>query len=126
MSSDYERTILDFYQLPNPYPDEWPAEKNQSDASDDEDEAKDEKKAKLQRRKSRYQALERAVSDRRSIIPGAQSDKGGVANIVQRDEPDPLGTTDSVVRTLRQLGVPIQDDPRLRMWARYCNDDQQD
>ncbi|KAI3549592.1 exocyst complex component Sec5 [Colletotrichum filicis] len=114
MSSDYERTILDFYQLPNPYPDEWPAEKNQSDASDDEDEAKDEKKAKLQRRKSRYQALERAVSDRRSIIPGAQSDKGGVANIVQRDEPDPLGTTDSVVRTLRQLGVPIQDDPRLR------------
>ncbi|TQN72919.1 Exocyst complex component SEC5 [Colletotrichum shisoi] len=114
MASEYERTILDFYQLPTPYPNEWPAEKNQSDASDDEGDVTDEKKAKLQRRKSRYQALERAVSDRRSTIPGAQSEKGGVGNIVQRDEPDPLGTTDSVVRTLRQLGVPIQDDPRLR------------
>lgn len=116
MASEYERTILDFYQLPTPYPNEWPAEKNQSDASDDEGDIKDEKKAKLQRRKSRYQALERAVSDRRSTIPGAQSEKGGVGNIVQRDEPDPLGTTDSVVRTLRQLGVPIQDDPRLRTY----------
>ncbi|EFQ33204.1 exocyst complex component Sec5 [Colletotrichum graminicola] len=114
MASDYERTILDFYQLPTPYPNEWPAEKDQSDASDDDEDVKDEKNAKLQRRKSRYQALERAVSDRRSIIPGSQSEKGGIGNIVQRDEPDPLGTTDSVVRTLRQLGVPIQDDPRLR------------
>ncbi|KAL0933112.1 exocyst complex component sec5 [Colletotrichum truncatum] len=113
MSSDYERTILEFYQLPTPYPNEWPDEKNQSDASDDE-ESKDEKKAKLNRRKSRYQALERAVSNRSSTIPGSQSEKGGIGNIVQRDEPDPLGTTDSVVRTLRQLGVPVQDDPRLR------------
>ncbi|KAF6840866.1 exocyst complex component sec5 [Colletotrichum plurivorum] len=112
--SDYERTILEFYQLPNPYPNEWPDEKNQSDASDGEDESKDEKKAKLNRRKSRYQALERAVSNRSSTIPGSQSEKGGIGNIVQRDEPDPLGTTDSVVRTLRQLGVPVQDDPRLR------------
>ncbi|KAI8296646.1 Exocyst complex component SEC5 [Colletotrichum sp. SAR11_240] len=110
--SDYERTILEFYQLPNPYPNEWPDEKNQSGGSDDEE--KDEKKAKLNRRKSRYQALERAVSNRNSMIPGSQSEKGGIGNIVQRDEPDPLGTTDSVVRTLRQLGVPIQDDPRLR------------
>ncbi|KAH0424367.1 exocyst complex component Sec5 [Colletotrichum camelliae] len=110
--SDYERTILEFYQLPNPYPNEWPDEKNQSGGSDDEE--KDEKKAKLNRRKSRYQALERAVSNRNSMIPGSQSEKGGIGNIVQRDEPDPLGTTESVVRTLRQLGVPIQDDPRLR------------
>lgn len=112
--SDYERTILEFYQLPNPYPNEWPDEKNQSGGSDDEE--KDEKKAKLNRRKSRYQALERAVSNRNSMIPGSQSEKGGIGNIVQRDEPDPLGTTDSVVRTLRQLGVPIQDDPRLRTY----------
>lgn len=115
MSSDYERTILEFYQLPTPYPNEWPDEKNQSDASDNDDDGKDETKAKLNRRKSRYQALERAVSNRSSMIPGSRSEKGGIGNIVQRDEPDPLGTTDSVVRTLRQLGVPIQDDPRLRM-----------
>ncbi|KAG7131836.1 Exocyst complex component SEC5 like protein [Verticillium longisporum] len=108
--ADYERSVLEFYGLPNPYPNEWPDEKNNSDGSD----ADEEKQTKLGRRKSRYQALERAVSDRRSTIPGAQSEKGGVGNIVQKDEPDPLGTTDSVVRTLRQLGVPVQDDARLR------------
>ncbi|ROT38648.1 hypothetical protein SODALDRAFT_311535 [Sodiomyces alkalinus F11] len=111
--ADYERTVLDFYGLPTSYPSEWPTEKdNKSDGSDGDGE--DESNAKLNRRRSRYEALERAVSDRRSTIPGSQSEKGGVGNIVQRDEPDPLGTTDSVVRTLRQLGVPVQDDPRLR------------
>lgn len=109
---DYQRTVLEFYGLPNPYPTEWPAEKNVSDASDDE---LDKKTTKLARRKSKYQALERAASDRRSTIPGSQSEKGGVGNIVQKDEPDPLGTTDSVVRTLGQLGLPVQDDARLRM-----------
>ncbi|KAH6692369.1 exocyst complex component Sec5-domain-containing protein [Plectosphaerella plurivora] len=108
---DYQRTVLEFYGLPNPYPTEWPAEKNVSDGSDDE---LDKKTTKLARRKSKYQALERAASDRRSTIPGSQSEKGGVGNIVQKDEPDPLGTTDSVVRTLRQLGLPVQDDTRLR------------
>lgn len=111
---DYERTVLEFYGLPNPYPTQWPAERNESDGSDDEDE----KTTKLNRRRSRYQALERAVSDRRSTIPGSQSEKGGVGNIVQRDEPDPLGTTDSVVRTLRHLGLPIQDDARLREFSK--------
>lgn len=110
--ADYERSVLEFYGLPNPYPNEWPAEKNVSDGSEDESEKKN---TKLGRRKSRYQALERAVSDRRSTIPGSQSEKGGVGNIVQKDEPDPLGTTDSVVRTLKQIGLPVQDDARLRM-----------
>lgn len=108
--ADYERTVLDFYGLPTPYPSEWPTEKDNSDGSDEEDEAD----VKASRRRSRNEALERAVSDRRSTLLGAQSEKGGVGNIVQKDEPDPLGTTDSVVRTLRQLGVPVQDDPRLR------------
>jgi exocyst complex component 2 len=112
--ADYERTVLDFYQLSTPYPNEWPADKNNSDSSDEETE----KKKKIQRRKSRYQALERAVSNRQSIVPGSeQSGEGGVGNLVQKDEPDPLGSTDSVVRTLRQLGVPLQDDVRLSMWG---------
>ena len=97
------------------FPNEWPADKD-SDSSDEEN-----KRAKeLNRRKSRYQALERAVSNRASIVPGSEkSGKGGVGNLVQRDEPDPLGTTDSVVRTLRQLGVPLQDDIRLRKLSIY-------
>ena len=107
--SDMERTVLEYYQVTNPYPVEWPAEKNNSDASDEED-----TKSKLNRRKSRYQALERAVSNRSSVIPGQEKSANGVGNIVQKDEPDPLGTTDSVVRTLKQLGLPLQDDPKLR------------
>ncbi|KAF4971762.1 hypothetical protein FZEAL_9753 [Fusarium zealandicum] len=108
--ADTERTILDFYQIPTLYPSEWPVEKDIEDADDDEDD----KGVKLQRRRSRYQALERAVSQRRSTISASESTNGGISNLVQKDEPDPLGTTDSVVRTLKDLGLPLQDDHRLR------------
>lgn len=101
-----ERSILEFYRLQTLYPSEWPAENN-SDASDSEDEVK----KKMQRRKSRYQALERTPT-RRSLTGTESSGKGG--GLVLKDEPDPLGTTDSVVRTLRQLGMPVQDNPRIR------------
>ncbi|GAB1319006.1 Exocyst complex component S5 [Madurella fahalii] len=108
--ADLERTVLDFYQISTLNPAQWPAEKNNdSDASDDET-----IKKKANRRKSRYQALERAVSTRSSIVPGSENSGSGVGNLVQKDEPDPLGTTDSVVRTLKHLGVPLQDDLRLR------------
>ncbi|KAJ4270403.1 Exocyst complex component S5 [Fusarium torreyae] len=108
--ADTERTILDFYQIPTLYPSEWPAEKDLEDLEEDDE---GEKGAALKRRQSRYQALERAVSQRKSNIP-REDDQGGVGNIVQKDEPDPLGTTDSVVRTLKHLGLPLQDDHRLR------------
>jgi exocyst complex component 2 len=117
MATEYDRTILDFYQISTPYPSEWPDEKNKED-SDNEKEEDDDKKdyKKPRRRKSRYQALEKAVNDRMSrisFIPGSES-TGGVSNLVQKDEPDPLGSTDSVVRTLKHMGLPMQDDPRLR------------
>lgn len=112
--ADLERTVLEFYGVSTLYPTEWPAEKNvDTDNSEDEDA----KKKKLNRRKSRYQALERAVSNRSSVIPGSENSGSGVGNLVQRDEPDPLGTTDSVVRTLKLLGVPVQDDMRLREYS---------
>jgi hypothetical protein len=108
--ADLERTVLDFYQISTLNPVQWPAEKdNDSDVSDEEA-----AKKKANRRKSRYQALERAVSTRSSIVPGSENSGSGVGNLVQKDEPDPLGTTDSVVRTLKHLGVPLQDDLRLR------------
>lgn len=108
--ADLERSVLEFYQISTLNPGQWPAEKNNdSDASDDET-----TKKKANRRKSRYQALERAVSTRSSIVPGSENSGSGVGNLVQKDEPDPLGTTDSVVRTLKHLGVPLQDDLRLR------------
>ncbi|KAK3949956.1 exocyst complex component Sec5-domain-containing protein [Pseudoneurospora amorphoporcata] len=110
MAADTERTILDFYQVSSLNPTEWPTEKdNNSDVSDDE-----RAKQKANRRKSRFQALERVVSNRASVVPGSETSASGVGNLVQRDEPDPLGTTDSVVRTLKQMGVPLQDDSKLR------------
>ncbi|CZT00710.1 related to SEC5 protein [Rhynchosporium graminicola] len=112
--ADYERTVLEHYQLATAYPVEWPAEKDVSDGSDEEEESKPARTREMRRSKSRYSALERATGDRKSLLPGSQRGDNGVENLVQRDEPDPLGTTDSVVRILRQLGLPVQDDPRLR------------
>jgi len=118
--ADYERKVLDFYQLEHPYPTTWPAERSDANSSD-EDEDNDaaaggnNMRKRAARRKSRYQALERAVSNRRSFIPGSeQSGTGGGVNLVQKDEPDPLGTTDSVVRALRMMNLPVKDDVRLR------------
>ncbi|KAK2630451.1 hypothetical protein QTJ16_001271 [Diplocarpon rosae] len=110
--ADYERTVLEHYQLSTAYPVEWPAEKDNSDFSDEEETGP--APNGIRRSKSRYSALERAANDRRSILPGSQRGDNGVENLVQRDEPDPLGSTDSVVRILRQLGLPVQEDPRLR------------
>ncbi|EHK97359.1 putative Exocyst complex component SEC5 [Glarea lozoyensis 74030] len=84
--TDYAQTVLDHYGLSTPYPLEWPPEKDDT----------------------------RATSDRRSLVPGSQKSNNGVENLVQRDEPDPLGSTESVVRILRQLGLPVQDDTGLR------------
>jgi len=117
--SDYERTILEHYQLSTPNPEAWPAEKDQSDGSDEEGDVPSKSplsKLTIRRSRSRYSALERAASDRRSLVPGSQKTGDGVENLVQRDEPDPLGSTESVVRILRQLGLPIGDDTKLRMY----------
>lgn len=102
--SDYERTILEFYQLPTSYPSEWPEEKD-DDSSGDEGDPK-----KHGRHKSRYQALD-SSSDGKGAAKGR---KAAVNNMVLKDEPDPLGTTDSVVRSLRENGLQVQDDVRLR------------
>ncbi len=118
--TDYERTVLDHYQLSTPYPVEWPADKDLSDVSDEED-AQPKRNGMMRRSKSRYSALERVSSDRKSLVPGSQKTKDGHENLVQRDEPDPLGSTDSVVRILRQLGLPVQDDSRLRMYSACSN-----
>lgn len=111
--TDYERTVLEHYQLSTAYPLEWPAEKDGSDGSDEE-EKQPIRNGMNRASKSRYNALERAASGRQSYLPGAQRGDNGVENIVQKDEPDPLGSADSVVRILRQMGLPVQDDARLR------------
>ena len=112
--ADYERTILNHYSLATPYPTEWPTEKDESDASDEDVSLKLPSNASFRRSKSRYSALERSASDRRSLVPGSQKTRDGVENLVQKDEADSLGGNDSVVRVLRERGLPVEEDQRLR------------
>ena len=111
-----EPTILNHYNLTTLYPTAWPAEKDESDASDEELAAH--RKADIRRSKSRYSALERKGSDRRSLVPGSQRIGNGAENLVQKDEADPLGGTDSVVRVLREKGIPVEEDTRIREGGR--------
>ena len=105
--ADLERNVLTHYNIQVKYPVSWPAELDESD----EEEAD---AIGVRRSRSRYSALERSASDRRSGLSGAQTTSDGRSNLVQKDEPDPLGGGGSVVQSLRQRGLPVEHDPRLR------------
>lgn len=108
-----EHTILNHYNLTSAFPSTWPTEKDDSEDSAEEKTVNG-LKAGIRRSKSRYSALERAGSDsRRSLVPGSQKLRDGQENLVQKDEPDPLGASDSVVRILRRQGLPVEEDSRL-------------
>ncbi|KAL8681900.1 MAG: hypothetical protein Q9186_001986 [Xanthomendoza sp. 1 TL-2023] len=115
MTSD-EHTLLNHYNITSLYPTAWPTEKDESDASDDEQPVNKSQITRLahQRSNSRYSVLARSTSDRRSLVPGSEKTGDGVENLVQKDEPDPLGSPDSVVRILRHKGIPVEEDQRLR------------
>jgi exocyst complex component 2 len=98
------------YNLSQPFPTSWPAE---LDESEDEEPAQH-AAVGVRRSRSRYSALERSASDRRSILPGSQKTGDGRANLVQRDEADPLGGISTVIQSLKQRGLPIDEDVRLR------------
>ncbi|KAL2006392.1 hypothetical protein VTN00DRAFT_9060 [Thermoascus crustaceus] len=101
--------VANHYNLPSAYPEEWPAELDQSDESEGEL-----FHSKSKKRQSRYSALGRGNSQRKSLIPGTQQDGDGRDSLVQKDESDPLGSGDSVISVLKRRGLPVDDDPRLR------------
>ncbi|KAL2000879.1 hypothetical protein VTN02DRAFT_2520 [Thermoascus thermophilus] len=101
--------VANHYNLPSAYPEEWPAELDQSDESEGEL-----FHSKSKKRQSRYSALGRGSSQRKSLIPGTQQDGDGRDSLVQKDESDPLGSGDSVISVLKRRGLPVDDDPRLR------------
>lgn len=113
MTSDVH-TLLNHYNINTLYPSAWPAEKDESDTSNDEQPTNKTKRPAHSQAKSRYSALIRSGSDRRSLVPGSEKTGDGIENLVQKDEPDPLGGPDSVVRILRQQGLPVEEDQRLR------------
>lgn len=115
-----EHTLLNHYNLATPYPVVWPAEKDQSDASEEDLSSKKLNTRNLRRSKSRYSALEGSRNSRRSLVPGSEKTGDGVENLVQKDEADPLGGPDSVVQVLRQTGIGIEEDQRLRKISSHC------
>ena len=107
-----EQTILNHYNLSTLHPTSWPTEKDESDGSENET-TTNRRRAASTRSKSRYSALERAPSDRRSLVPGSEKIGNGIENLVQKDEADPLTGAESVVKILKERGLPVEDDSRL-------------
>jgi exocyst complex component 2 len=108
------RQILDHYGISNPFPTSWPEEKDESDESETDQASKSIRKVTSRRSKSRYTILERNFGDRKSAVPGAQKTRDGADNLVQRDEADALGFTDSVVDELRAKQLDVDSDHVLR------------
>ncbi|KAF2193066.1 hypothetical protein K469DRAFT_551512 [Zopfia rhizophila CBS 207.26] len=107
-----ETKLLNKYNIPTLYPEKWPDEKDQS-SDEDDDLPRTATAQPVRRSKSRYSALESSGSYQRKL-PGAEKTRDGVENLVQKDEGDPLGSYPSVVQVLRQRGLPVEDDIKLR------------
>ncbi|ORY16834.1 exocyst complex component Sec5-domain-containing protein [Clohesyomyces aquaticus] len=107
-----EEKLKSKYNITTLYPAQWPEDKDHS--SDEEDTLPRTATAQpIRRSKSRYSVLEHGGSYQRNI-PGAERSRDGVENLVQKDEGDALGTYPSVVQVLRQRGLPVEDDIKLR------------
>ena len=112
--------VLGHYGITNAFPTSWPTAKDESDASEGEAESEQNlkpavsRKGNVRRSKSRYTVLEKNFADRRSLVPGAQRTRDGAENLVQRDEADALGFTESVVGELRVKGLQVEEDRALR------------
>jgi len=101
---DSEATLLSHYNLNTLHPTEWPADKDEEDAS---------LETSHERPSSKYISLQRGASVRHSV-PGAQVNKNNIESVVQKDEADPLGGSGSIVQVLRHRGLPVEDNFRLR------------
>lgn len=105
--------IASHYGLPSEFPEEWPAELDEEDATDEE--SLHGGGAGSRSHKSRYFALERSGSHRTTL--GSQKGGGGGGSrdtLAQKDEPDPLGSGDSVLKILKKRGLSVDDESRLR------------
>lgn len=101
-----EGALLAHYRLQNPFPQSW---------SDPIEEAQAKQRLQYRKSTSRYSVLqEESVSSSLKGLVGGDLFSGGA---VKEDEPDPLGTADSVVRVLRQRGIHADDNVRLREHA---------
>ncbi|KAF2713198.1 hypothetical protein K504DRAFT_449931 [Pleomassaria siparia CBS 279.74] len=107
-----ETKLLNKYNIDTLYPSAWPREKDsESEAEEEAPRANTFQPSRSS--KGRYSVLENSGSFMRKL-PGAEKNRDGVENLVQKDESDPLGTFPSVVQVLRQRGLAVEDDIKLR------------
>ncbi|KAF4217427.1 hypothetical protein CNMCM8980_006092 [Aspergillus fumigatiaffinis] len=102
--------VANYYNLPSAYPEEWPAELEQSEPSDDEEALG---RTPSRARRSRYFALERSHSGK-ALSLGSFKGSNARENLAKVDEPDPLGSGDSVLQILKKRGLALEDETRLR------------
>ena len=112
-------SVLSHYGITNAFPESWPTAKDEESDGSDGERQKNLKptvtrKGNVRRSKSRYTVLEKNLTDRRSMIPGSQRTRDGAENLVQRDEADALGFTESVVGELSLKGLPVEEDRGYR------------
>ncbi|KAF2472811.1 uncharacterized protein BDR25DRAFT_283350 [Lindgomyces ingoldianus] len=108
-----ETKLLNKYNISTLYPSQWPEEKDRDSDEEDEPLPRTTTAQPIRRSKSRYSVLESSGSYQRRL-PGAERSRDGVENLVQKDEGDALGMYPSVVQVLRQRGLPVEDDVKLR------------
>ncbi|GAM88526.1 hypothetical protein ANO11243_065590 [Dothideomycetidae sp. 11243] len=116
MSAEVERNLLNHYQLTSLYPSEWPKRDDDSDGSEEEQPVRREistRSSKASRRMSRFSGLD-SRTNYKSRLSGSKDTGSGSGNIVQKDEPDPLGISPSVISSLRSKGLSVEDNLKLR------------
>ncbi|GAB7358995.1 hypothetical protein MBLNU230_g5068t1 [Neophaeotheca triangularis] len=119
-----ESRLLNHYGITSLYPTEWPHKDNEDDddfspdASDEENQLVPTKSHKSRQsttstNNNKYRNLDRHASHR-SSLSATQKTSTGAASMVQKDEPDALGSTPSVVAELKKRGIPVEEDVQLR------------
>jgi exocyst complex component 2 len=110
-----EGEVQNYYKLDSLYPEAWPDHNDPEESSEDESLVPEPQRARITSR-SRFSAL----GSKRTSVPGAERTKDGFENLVQRDEPDPLGSNNSVITALKRKGVSIDADSKLSMKSGRC------
>lgn len=112
---NYGQPFLTHYHISDPFPVEWPADKDDSDASDTESSSRARAKQAQppSRRKSVYSILERPSHRYQQRTP-SESTSSTTDHVKSTDERDPLGSNERVVDILRRRGLPVDDDVQLR------------
>lgn len=105
MASGNSGDPTQYYALPTPYPEEWPADLDDSDESESEAAASSANHAR-QQSQARYPGLGNDPGFKLS----ARRKSSKISGSVQKDEPDPLGGPGTIVRMLKQHGLPIEDE----------------